>query len=174
MRFTLAQLVWLICGSAASLACYSRGSYLLGPSTGLAFGLIGGATSWVFYRAMRLDHGLILPIFGSLFGLAIFAILTTPIVFSPTAGYSLEKHHMETLASQRLKTILRDTRFTGIKCECEFRKCILVSIRGKIAQESDLADLRDLILRADTNGSKILLRWRLECGDSERLLEGSD
>lgn len=174
MRFTLAQLIWLICGAGATLACYSRGSYLLGPSTGLAFGLIGSATSFLLYRTMRLDHGLIMPILGSVFGLVVFAVLTTPIVFSPNAGYSLEKYHMESLARQQLKTILRDARFSDVKFKCEFRKCILVSISGKIAKESDLADLRDLIRQTSTTRSKSLLEWSVECGDSGRLLEGSD
>ena len=79
----------------------------------------------------------------------------------------IDGHQIERVTRSQLTSILSDdSRFTKLKFNCGYRKCIVVSVDGTIQSENDLIELRKQIFEQCPNVSSRWLFWRLKVADT--------
>jgi len=148
MRYSTKQFLIVITFFCIVMAAFARGRFLLGTTAGIFFGMAGTGTLFVNWRVFSVDRKFQMTrqVIAVLFAFAVFTILAIPTQFSPTLAHFIDGHHTERLTQSELQSVLSsDPSFSRLRYECNYRKCIIVSVNGNVARESDLLDLRDKI-----------------------------
>ena len=151
------------------LGALLHGYYLLGTTAGVVFALLAAATLFVFIRVIsseRRFHRLRVAV-ALILAMAVFTILAIPAQLNSDLGYLIDGHQIERVTRSQLTSILSDdSRFTKLKFNCGYRKCIVVSVDGTIQSENDLIELRKQIFEQCPNVSSRWLFWRLKVADT--------
>ena len=151
------------------LGAFFRGHFLLGVPAGVAFALVSLATMIVLIRVVSSKHRFygLRVLVASILTLGVFTILVMPAQFSRDLGHFIDGHQLERSTRSHLKSIFSDDpRFAKLNFDCDYRKCIVVSVDGTIESEDSLLELRSKILNRCPDVSSRWLYWRLTIAET--------
>jgi hypothetical protein len=155
---------WGLPFTAVVAAAAIHGYYLLGTITAVVFGLAAAAVLFVVWRVFatarkcrRFQQTVVL-----IFGVSVFSVLAFPASFSPGLHYFIEDHRIERLTRGQLRTVFQSSpKYAGLRFSCNFTKCIVVDVSGRIDNEADLRALRQMIFGTCPHVSSRWLFWDL-------------
>lgn len=91
---------------------------------------------------------------------------TIPARFSPDLAHFIDGHNIERTTRLQLHDVFAsDPRFSNLDYQCNYTKCIVVSVNGNIKTESDLLELRRRIFNNCPHVSSRWLYWELTVDD---------
>ena len=155
----------------------ARGNYLLGTAAAIVFGLLASGTLFLVYRVFTTTEKfhVVRQAIVLLVAIGVLTVLTIPARFNPDLGVLIEGHQTERVTRSHLHNIFPgDSRFANLDFQCNYSKCIVVSVHGSIRTESDLLELRKKIFATCPNVSSRWLYWELTLQESGRTLNGCD
>jgi hypothetical protein len=177
MRFSTKQRLTVAAFACIVVAAAVRGNALLGGAVAVAFGVLASAPLFLVWRAFSTPRKFptISQAIAVVLTAAVLAFVAFPASFNHDFARFIEDHQIERLTGTQLKCVVGSSpRFAGIVSSCTFRKCILVTIRGTIATQSDLLDLRTKILDACPHVASRWLYWELTVEESGRAYRDCD
>jgi hypothetical protein len=148
----------------AAIGAFVRGDYLLGTGAGVVFSLIASGVIFLVHRAFRATGSFYLfrRAIVLLFAGGVFSVLAAPAWFNPDFGVLAELHQTERTARSQLSRVFSgDPRFAALGFRCDCRKCVVVTVHGRIGTQSDLLDLRNRIFAACPTVSSGWLFWKV-------------
>jgi hypothetical protein len=164
-RFSTKQLLFAVSATSIAFGAFARGSYLLGSGAGLLYAFVALGASYILGRTLfvnRNSSNTRKLVTISLI-VVVFVVLAAPSYFNSYIGRLIAGYRSEHETQAKLSAILaRDPQFNELTADCRYNKCIVVTLEGRIEDESDLLRLRDLILDQCPDVSSRWLIWRVE------------
>lgn len=155
---------WGVPSTVAVAAAVAWGHYLLGATIAVVFGLLSAGAIFVVWRVFATARKFrrFQQVVVVMFAASVFSVLAFPASFSPDLHHFIEDHRIERLTQGQLKTVFQSSpKYADLRFSCDFTKCIVVVVSGRIDNEADLRTLRQMIFDTCPHVSSRWLFWNL-------------
>jgi hypothetical protein len=159
---------------AVVISAVAWGNHLLGRTPAVVFGFIAAAVLFFVYRVFVTARKFqcFQQTVTLLFATFVFSVLAFPAFFSPDLRYFIEDHRVERLTQGQLKTVFQSNqKYANLCFSCNFTKCIVVEVSGRLESEADLRTLRQMIFDTCPHVSSRWLFWKITLQDSNAIYD---
>jgi hypothetical protein len=159
------------------IGAITRGYYLLGPGTSVVFGLLAAATIFLIYRVYftKGNFQVVFQIVVPILSVGVIAFMIFPTHFFPNLSFSIEEHQLVRAIRARLNDILSsDSRFDDIDFDFSHRKCLILTIRGRVKTKADLLELCNRIYTECPKDTGPWIDWDVTVQETGETDHGDD